>query len=554
MPPATHLEIVPLGGLGEFGLNLMVYRFGDECLVVDAGMMFAGGWPPGVDYILPDFSFLQDSGRLLGVVLTHAHEDHVGAVPHLLDHFDVPVWGTDYTLGLLRRRFEQRESGRTPDLRSLPVSPESLRIGPFDVEAIPVAHSVPQTRLLVLDTPVGRIVHSGDFKLDPDPPDGEGTDPQRLMELGREGVLALLSDSTNAECPGSTAGEGTVREGLDAVLDQAHGRVVLTTFASNVQRLAALGAAAERHGRRLALLGAAVKLHAEIAEQLDLLRLPPGVRVPADELPRLPPSAVLAVAGGSQGERRSAMARIAAGRHRDLTLEPGDTVVHAARIIPGNEKPIGRIINQVLRQGATVVTAADAPVHVSGHASAAELSTLIEWLRPRWLIPIHGEYRQLRAHVRLAVAGGLEPSRVLLAENGDCIRVEREALAISGRVQVGRTFMEASGDEVGWEHIVDRRKSGKDGVVVALVDVDAGSGKVKGYPDILTRGFTPNFDGEGEMAGLSRKAIQEALEQAPAADLRDPAALEERIELHLRRYIRRNFQRVPLIIARVRRP
>ena len=552
MHATPQLEIVPLGGLGEFGMNLMLYRWGDDCLIVDAGMMFPGGYLPGVDFVLPDLSFLDEAGQLHGVVLTHAHEDHIGAVPHLLDRHDVPVWGSRYTIELLRQRFAQRESETTPDFRCFPPSPESIRIGPFGVEAIPVAHSVPQSRLIALDTPVGRVVHSGDFKLDPAPPDGEGTDTRRLIELGRQGVLALLSDSTNAECPGTTPGEATVHRGLDSVLAHATGRVVLTTFASNVQRLAGLAKLAERHGRRLALLGAAVNLHAEIAQQLDLLPVRPGVRIAGDKLAELPPDQVLAVAGGSQGEPLSAMSRIAAAQHRDISLEPGDTVIHSARIIPGNEKSIGRMINRLLRQGAQVITAGDAPVHVSGHASTGELQQLLEWLKPCWFVPIHGEYRQLHAHVRLAVAAGLEPQRVLLAESGDRIRIDKTTFEIAGQVPVGRTYMEAAGDEVAWELLRDRRKSSNDGVVVAVVDIDEHGGTTKGYPWIVTRGFTPNVNDEGEMLERSRQAIADALEEAPARERGDAAALETRIELHLRRCIRRNVQRYPLIIAMVK--
>ncbi len=494
MTSTAQLEIIPLGGLGEFGMNLMLYRWGDDCLIVDAGMMFPGDYLPGVAFVLPDLSFLNAAGHLCGVVLTHAHEDHIGAIPYLLDRHDVPVWGSRYTIELLRQRFAQRAAETTPDFRYLPPSPESIRIGPFGVEAIPVAHSVPQSRLIVLDTPVGRVVHTGDFKLDPAPPDGEGTDRHRLIELGQQGVLALLSDSTNAERPGTTPGEATVHRGLDDVLEQAVGRVVLTTFASNVQRLSGLGRLAERHGRQLALLGASVNQHASIAQQLDLLSLPPGIRIAGDQLAELPRDQVLAIASGSQGEPLSAMSRIAAGTHRDILLEPDDTVIHSARIIPGNEKTIGRMIDRVLRQGAQVITADDAAVHVSGHASAGDLQQLLEWLKPLWFVPIHGEYRQLQAHVRLAVSAGLEPQRVLLAESGDRIRIDERTFEIAGQVPVGRTYMEAAGNEVPWELVRERRKSSNDGVVVAVVDIDPHSGTTKGYPWIVTRGFTPNVN------------------------------------------------------------
>ena len=280
--------------------------------------------------------------------------------------------------------------------------------------------------------------------------------------------------------------------------------------------------------------------------------LRPGVRIAADELSELPRSSVLAVASGSQGEPLSAMSRIAAAQHRDISLQPGDTVIHSARIIPGNEKPIGRMINRLLRQGAQVITASDAPVHVSGHASAGELQQLLEWLKPRWFIPIHGEYRQLHAHVRLAIAAGLEPQRVLLAESGDRIALDEQTFEIVGQVDVGRTYMESAGDEVAWELVRDRRKSSNDGVVVAVVDIDEHGGATKGYPWIVTRGFTPGIDDEGQMLDQSHQAIAAALAEAPAKERRDARALEARIEIHLRRCIRRNVQRTPLIIAMVK--
>jgi ribonuclease J len=552
LPETPHPEIVPLGGVGEFGLNMTVYRHGGDCLVVDAGMMFPTGNFPGVDYVVPELTFLADAGPIRGVVLTHAHEDHVGALPHLLAHFDAPVWGTDYTLELVRRRLIQRGYDRPVDLRRLPDSPAAAEIGPFSVEAVTVAHSIPQCRLLAIRTPAGLVVHSGDFKLDTDPPDGNGTDLRRLTELGDEGVLALLADSTNAEREGQTPSEGSVEPGLDEVLRDATGRVVLTTFASNIQRLSILARLARRHGRRLGLLGAAINQHADIAQQLGLLTFPEGTRVAAEELAGIPRSTQLAVAGGSQGEGLSAMSRIAAGRHRDVRLEPGDTVIHSARIIPGNEKPIGKMINRLLRLGVRVITADDAPVHVSGHAAGQELRGLIQALRPCWYVPVHGEYSQLKANARLATRAGLEPGNILLVENGDRIAITGDWLRLTGKAPVGRTYLEAPGDEVTREHIRERRKSGRDGVIVAVVEIDPQTGAPRGYPDVVARGFTPDLDDGGALLEQSRKAIAQALDEAPAAERMETEALAGRVETHLRRCIRKNVNRQPLVIARVR--
>jgi ribonuclease J len=552
LPRTPHPEIVPLGGVGEFGLNMMVYRHGGDCLVVDAGMMFPAGNLPGVDYVVPVLDFLAEAGRLRGVVLTHGHEDHIGALAHLLSRFDAPVWGTDYTLELVRRRLVQRGFEGSADLRRLPDSPAAVEIGPFSVEAITVAHSIPQCRLLAIRTPAGLVVHSGDFKLDTNPPDGDGTDLARLAELGDEGVLALLADSTNAGRETETPSESAVEPGLDEILREATGRVLLTTFASNIQRLALLGRLAARHGRRLALLGASVSQHADIAQQLGLITFPAGTRIAAEDLAGLPRSVQLAVAGGSQGEALSAMTRIATAKHRDFHLEPGDTVIHSARVIPGNEKPIGHLINRLLRLGARVVTADDAPVHVSGHGSAEELGRLIQTLRPRWYVPVHGEYSQLKANAGLAVRSGLGPERVLLVENGDRIAITVDGLRVVGQAPVGRMYLEGPGDEVTPDHVRERRKSGHDGVVVAVVEIDPQTGAPRGYPDVVARGFTPALDAGGEMLERSREAITQAIDEAPAEERRDSEALAARIETHLRRCIRRTANRQPLVIARVR--
>jgi len=554
LPDGPYLQIVPLGGVGEFGLNLMVYRHGEDCLVVDAGMMFPAGNLPGIDFVVPDLAFLADCGRLRGVVLTHAHEDHVGAVPHLLRTHDVPVWGTPYTLESVRRRLIQRGFTGSADLRALPDSPASVEIGPFSVEAVTVAHSIPQCRLLAIRTPSGLVVHSGDFKLDTDPPGGEGTDLARIAELGSEGVLALLSDSTNAVRDGETPGEAAVEPGLDTILGEAAGRIVLTTFSSNVQRLATLGRLAGRHGRRLALLGAAVNQHAEIAQQLGLLSFPPGIRISGEALAGFPRSTQLAIAGGSQGEPLSAMTRIAAEQHRDIRLEPGDTVIHSARVIPGSEKPIGRMIDRLLRLGVNVITDRDETVHVSGHASAGELGRLIEMLKPRWFIPVHGEYTQLSAHARVATERGLEPARVRVVENGERLSIGDDFFRVDGKAPVGRTYIEAPGDVVAWDLVRERRKCANDGVVVAVVEIDPRSGAPRGYPDVVARGFTPDLDDGGEMLERLREAIAQALEEAPARDRGDAGALQERIEMHLRRSIRKNSGRQPMVIARVRFP
>jgi ribonuclease J len=536
-----------LGGLGEFGMNLMVYRCGDDCLVVDAGVMFPGEEHLGVNVVIPDLSFLEDCGTLHGVVLTHGHEDHVGALPYLLSRHDVPVYASPYTLGLVRHRLAEHEDLGRGDLRVL--DDEPVAIGPFTVEPLPVAHSIPQSRMLLVRTPIGNVLHATDFKLDPDPVDGVGTDPDRLARIGREGVLVALSDSTNADRPGTTPGEHNVASAIEPLVARATGRVFVTTFASHVHRIQLLGQLAARHGRKLALVGASLERHAGIAEGLGLLPLPPASHISADELQDLPPERVLIVASGSQGEPMSALARIAVGKHRQAEIAEGDLVIHSARVIPGNEKSIARMINHLLRRGAEVVTGADAPVHVSGHAAADELRELLRLTRPRFLVPIHGEYRQLAAHARLAVESGIEHRRVQIADSGDVIAVSPESISIVDRVHVGQVFIDATLDEVDLSVLRDRRRLAGDGIVVPVVAVHRESGAVNGYPEIMARGFVPiSEEGDKHLMSEARRVVADSLAEATPEERSDEGLLRVRIQTELRRFLRRRTNRRPLVI------
>jgi ribonuclease J len=541
------LQFIPLGGLGEFGMNLMLYRWGDDCMVVDAGMMFPGEEHLGIDVAIPDLSFLDGCGTLHGVVLTHGHEDHIGALPYLLERHDLPVYGSPYTLGLVRRRLRERESSTRPRLVALDET--AVTLGPFVVEPLPVAHSIPQTRMLVVRTPVGTVVHASDFKLDPDPLDGVTTDLDRLRQLGHEGVLALLSDSTNADRPGSTPGERGVAAEIDRLVGETAGRVIVTTFASHVDRLLQLGRIAARHGRKLALVGASLEGHLGVAESLGLLSFPPGTRIPSDRLADLPAASLLIVASGSQGEPTSAMARIAVGRHRQVQLDEGDLVIHSAREIPGNEKSIARMINHLLRRGVRVVSGADAPVHVSGHASADELKTMIDLLRPEFMIPIHGEYRQMAAHARLAIESGLPAEHVQLADSGDVIALSTQGISIVERVRVGQVFLDATADEVDRTVLRDRKRLAGDGIVVPVVAVRRDGGAVDGYPEIVARGFVPIRDeGDGRLMAEARRVVAKTLEDTSSEERRDESLLRARIQTELKRFLRRRTNRRPLVI------
>ena len=542
-----HLELIPLGGLGEFGMNLMVYRHGNDCVVVDAGMMFPGAEHLGVDVVIPDLSFLEDCGTLHGVVVTHGHEDHIGALPFLLERHDVPVYATPLTTALVKRRLGERDLDAGANLLPLPDGSEALRLGPFVIEALPVAHSIPQTRMLVVRTPVGIAVHTADFKLDPLPLDGVGLDLDRLADLGQEGVLVLLSDSTNADRPGFTPGEQTVAPAFDALLNRARGRVFVTTFASNIHRLQQVIQLAVRHGRRVAVVGSSMSSHIDIAHRLGLLNVPARTRIDGEAAMNLAPDEVLVLVSGSQGEPMSALARIAVDRHREVRIEDGDMVIHSARVIPGNEKSIGRMFDHLLRRGAELVTRQEADVHVSGHPSQEELRVMMNLVRPRFLIPIHGDYRQLHAHARLGEESGLERGHVILAETGDRVVLHARGAEVVGRVPVGKVFIDATFEEV--EHAVlrDRRKIAGDGLVIPVLALNRGEGAIDGGLEIVSRGFLQGGD-EAAILSEAKSLAARIVDEATAEERSDEGLLKARLQTELKRFLRRRTQKRPLII------
>jgi ribonuclease J len=403
--------------------------------------------------------------------------------------------------------------------------------------------------MLVLHTPLGTVVHAADFKIDPEPVDGVGTDLAQLTRLGQQGVLALLSDSTNADRPGRTPGEQTIVPALDRLVASCSGRVLVTTFSSHIHRVQLLGRVAQRHGRKLALVGSSLVRHVDVAERLGLIDLPPDLRVAPENVMQLDPRRAMIVASGSQGEPLSAMARIAVGRHPQIELGPADLMIHSARQIPGNEKNISRMINDLLRRGAEVVTPAEAAVHVSGHGAQDDLRHVLELLRPRFLIPIHGEYRQLAAHARLAVECGLPRDRVQLADSGDVITLDEQRITIEDRVPVGRVFVDGTLSEVHPAVLRDRRQIASDGIVVPIVAVQRESGELHGYPAIVARGFAPIAEGgNGSLMHEARKVVADSLADATPEERADEALLRVHIGNELKRFLRRRTKRRPLII------
>jgi ribonuclease J len=547
-PDGPTLDVVPLGGLGEFGLNMMAVSFGDTTVLIDAGSMFPGPELPGVDLIIPDLSYLQGR-KITALFLTHGHEDHIGAAPYVLPLFDGPVYATPFTLALLERKLDER--GIDVAGRLTPIRPrDRVTVGPFEMEFIRVTHSIPDCVALALHTPVGTIVHTGDFKIDQTPLDGEAFDLHRLAALGSEGVLALFADSTNIDRKGYTGSELDVVDAFEEIFTSVTGRLLVAAFASSVYRMQVLVRLAERFGRKVAFVGRGMVENSQTAQRLGYLQLPAGLAIRDSDVPGLPPSDVLCITTGSQGEPNSALSRIAIDDHRHVKIGPDDTVVLSARAIPGNEKAIGRVMNHVTRRGADVITEDVKHVHVSGHGSAEELKLMLSLVRPRYFVPIHGEFRQLAHHRRIAerVSGGRPASEVLLAENGAVIRFTTMGASIVGTVETGRVLIDGTRvGEVGDEVLRDRRHLAEDGLALPIIAVSKQDGTLAGVPEIMTRGFVTTPGDETLLADGAR-LLSEVIAATSVEERTDPGLLREKVRVELRRFLRKRSGRRPLVL------
>ena len=541
------VDVIALGGLGEFGMNMLLVSCGEAAILVDAGVMFPEPELFGVDLVIPDLSVLDAwRGRIAALVLTHGHEDHIGAVAHVIERIDGPVYGTRFTLALVEPKLA--EHGIDAADRLVVVSPrETVSAGPFRIEFLRVTHSMPDCVALAIHTPAGTIVHSGDFKIDQTPLDGEATDLHRFAELGAAGVLALFSDSTNADRRGVTGSERDVREAFEEVFSSAAGRIVVTTFSTSVYRLQLLVNLASQFGRRAAFVGRGMQHISQIAEGLGRLTIPPGVQVREADVRALPPGEVLCLCTGSQGEPLAALPRIAIDDHRHVSLAPGDTVVFSARVIPGNEKAVARVMNHAARRGADILGEQDKHVHVSGHGSEEELKLLIALVKPRHFVPIHGEYRQLSRHARMATLVHPEAT-VLLAENGDVLRFDASGGRIVERRPAGRMLIDGTrSGEVGDEVLRDRRHLAADGLVVSVVAIDGQTGALEHPPELITRGLAA----DARQDALLREApglLARAIESASPEERTDPGLLKERIRVELQRLFRKRAGRRPLVL------
>jgi ribonuclease J len=536
-------QIIPLGGLGEIGKNCTLLRLGREVLVIDAGLMFPDEEMLGIDLVIPDFRAIADQGAVQGIVLTHGHEDHIGALPYLLQSVQASVYGTPLTLGLARRRVE-RTAG-SPRMKGTPVRPRHpMRIGPFEVEFVHVNHSIPQACAVVVRSPAGTIVCSGDFKFDQTPVDGAPTDFARLAEIGEAGVRALLMDSTNAERPGYAPSERAVGEALDEIFARAQARILVTTFASNVHRIAQVFRTAARHGRRVALAGRSMVDTVTIASELRVLHIPRGTLVPLEQVRQLQDGQVVILTTGSQGEPLSALTRMAGGSHRMVTIHPGDTVVLSASPIPGNEAMVNRTINQLYRQGAQVIHGAE--VHVSGHAYQEELKLMLTLIRPMFFIPVHGEYRHLVLNQQLATAVGIPKDRTLVAENGHVVEVTANRIDRVGTVDAGNVLVDGLGVGIGPVVLRDRRHLAQDGMLIALVALDRQTGELLREPDIVSRGFVYMRE-SGELVEEAKKRVREAVARCRERGVSEWGAVRSAIRETLGRYLFDQTHRQPMI-------
>ena len=539
------LEVVPLGGVGEFGMNMMALTWAETTIVVDAGVMFPDPELLGVDRIIPDLTYLQQKGRVAALVLTHGHEDHIGGVPHVLPVVDGPVYGTPLTLALVEPKLQ--EHGLANGKRLVTVRPrDRVTVGPFSIEFIRVTHSIPDCVALAIHTPAGVVVHSGDFKIDQTPIDGQHFDVHRFAELGTTGVLALFADSTNIDRRGYTGAEVEVMEAFEEIFTSTNGRLIVAAFASSIFRMQILVDLAVQFDRKVAFVGRGMDRNSEIAQRLGYLRIPAGVQIRDSDVGSYPAQDVLCLTTGTQGEPMSALSRIAIDDHRHVKLAADDTVVLSARAIPGNEKAIGRVINHLARRGAEVIK----HVHVSGHGSEEELKMMLSLVRPRHFIPIHGEYRQLSQHARIAarVFAGRDPRpEIMLIEDGDVLHFHAAGGRVVGKATVGRVLIDSTRTgEVGDEVLRDRRHLAEDGLVVPVVCINKQTGALEGVPDIVTRGFVME-DSQALLADGAR-VLTEVIEQASVEERTDQGLIKEKLRVELRRFFRKRSGRRPFVL------
>ena len=541
-------EIIPLGGLGEFGMNSMAIRHGEDIIVVDAGLMFPRDDMLGVDLVIPDFSYLlENEEKVRAVFLTHGHEDHVGALPYLLRDLRVPVYGTPLTIGFAKGRLA--ENGLLDEVELNPIAPrDTLDFGKLHVEILSMTHSIADSIGLAITSPAGTVIHTGDFKFDQSPPNRNLTDYARLSHFGEHGVLALFSDSTNSERPGFTPSENHVRRYLEQVFYTSRNKIVVACFASSIHRIQIILEMAEEFGRRVIPVGRSMKENIGIAAELGYLNIPFGVLADISESHAISDDKLVILSTGSQGEPRAALTRLAFGKHKDFTVQEGDSVIISARVIPGNEGRVSRLVNHFCRRGAKVYDESHGMTHVSGHASQEELKLMLNLTRPRFFIPIHGEYRQLFAHAQLAREVGIPKERIILAETGDILVLSPDSVRIGGKTPVGRRLIDEGGvaelDEV---VVRDRQHLSEEGVVLAVIAINKATGQIEGTPELVSRGHVQEDEGAAFLTE-ARQIVIKTVEDCTSEEREDSLILSEAIRTDLKRYFRKHTGTRPMIV------
>ena len=544
---AEKLKIIPLGGLDEIGKNITVLEYGKDMIVVDCGVGFPDEEMYGVDLVIPDFTYLvQNQKKLRGMFITHGHEDHIGSIPYCMQQVNCPIHGTAMTNGLIKLKLEEHKIADTVKLITHKPG-DIVRAGCFTVEFIHVNHSIADAVAFAITTPVGKIVMTGDFKIDPASKDGM-TDLTRFGQLGSEGILALLCDSTNVERPGYTPSENVVAEGLDRQFKNCDSRIVVTTFASNMHRIQAVLETAHRYGRKVAVTGRSMENMLKVAQELGYLKIPAGTLVELGAIKSLPKNKIVIVSTGSQGENMSALYRMAFSTHKQVDILAGDRIIISASAIPGNEKAVSRIINELYRKGAEVVYEKSEGLHVSGHACQEELKIIHALCKPKFFIPVHGEQRHLQIHGKLAVAMGLSPKNVRIGEIGSVIEFTGKSCKINGTVPAGKVFVDGTGvGDVGSVVLRDRKHLATDGMIVVCVNISAYDGELVSGPDIITRGFIYVKESEELMDEL-REVVLEAIDRCSRRRIRDWTVLKSAIKNDLSGYLYKTTKRNPMIL------
>lgn len=547
MSDDARLNIIPLGGLGEIGKNMMAIRYQDTIVVIDAGLMFPEDELLGIDIVIPDISYLvENKDKVKAILLTHGHEDHVGALPYVLKEINPPIYGSKLTLGIVEGKLKEHN---LDNVKTNIVRPrDSIKVGPLEIEFFRVSHSVPDAMGIAIHTPLGVIFHTGDFKIDQTPVDGQVIDFRKMAELGEKGVLVMFSDSTNADRPGFTMSEKVVGNTFYELFGRCEGRIIVTTFASNIHRIQQVIDTAVKYDRKVAIVGRSMVNNVKISAQLGYIDIPENTLIEMEEINKYPPEKIVVATTGSQGEPMSALTRMATADHRWVGINSGDTVIISATPIPGNEKLVAKTIDLLFKQGAEVIYERDMGVHVSGHASQEELKMILNIIKPRYFIPVHGEYRHLMKHAKIAESLGIPRSRIFVAENGQIIEISKKKAHVAGKVTAGKVLVDGLGvGDVGNIVLRDRRQLSQDGIMIVVVSINKENGEIVSGPDIVTRGFVYVRESE-QLIENAKVKVREAMEQCARKNITEWAVIKSQIRDKLGKHLYEKTGRRPMIM------